>query len=135
MNHQKLKTSLKRFAKIGKQLLNDKNITLLKIQEGFIKASQNKGKLTAVWEKMQLLFSLAKDYANGTYTNVSRAAIIAIIASLLYFISPLDVIPDFIAGLGLVDDAFIIGYVFNKVAKELEKYQAWKSKEQNIIYI
>jgi uncharacterized membrane protein YkvA (DUF1232 family) len=135
MNQNKLKSSYKTFTKIAQQLLTDQNKTLSKLEEGFAKARENKGKLTDVWEKMQLLFSLAKDYANGTYNNVSRASIVAIIGSLLYFISPLDVIPDFILGLGFIDDAFIIGYVFNKVAKELEKYQAWRAKQKITISI
>lgn len=135
MNQNKIKSSFKAFTKIAQGLLTDKNKTLSKLQEGFTKATANKGKLTDVWEKMQLLFSLAKDYADGSYNNVSRASIVAIIGSLLYFISPLDVIPDFILGLGFIDDAFIIGFVFNKVAKELEKYQAWKDNQKLTIHI
>ena len=78
---------------------------------------------------------MAQDYANGNYKDVSNASIAAIIGSLLYFISPIDVIPDFILGLGFLDDAFIIGYVFNKVAKELTKYQDWKNNQKEIIHI
>lgn len=135
MEESKLKSSFKKFTKTAQQLLTDKNKTLLKVKDGITKASKNKDKLTAIWDKMQLLFALAKDYANGSYNDVSKASIVAIIGSLLYFISPIDVIPDFILGLGFLDDAFIIGYVFNKVAKELDKYQNWKANQKDIISI
>ncbi len=135
MKENKLKSSFQKFTKTAKQLLTDKNKTLSKVQEGLAKANINKDKLAAVWDKMQLLFELAKDYANGNYKDVSNASIVAIIGSLLYFISPIDVIPDFILGIGFLDDAFIIGYVFNKVAKELDKYQDWKDKQKKIIHI
>lgn len=135
MEESKLKSSFKKFTKTAHQLLTDKNKTLLKVKDGITKASKNKDKLTAIWDKMQLLFALAKDYANGSYNDVSNASIVAIIGSLLYFISPIDVIPDFILGLGFLDDAFIIGYVFNKVAKELDKYQKWKANQKDIISI
>lgn len=135
MEESKLKSSFKKFTKTAQQLLTDKNKTLLKVKDGITKASKNKDKLTAIWDKMQLLFALAKDYANGSYNDVSNASIVAIIGSLLYFISPVDVIPDFILGLGFLDDAFIIGYVFNKVAKELDKYQNWKANQKDIISI
>lgn len=135
MEESKLKSSFKKFTKTAQQLLTDKNKTLLKVKDGITKASKNKDKLTAIWDKMQLLFALAKDYANGSYNDVSNASIVAIIGSLLYFISPIDVIPDFILGLGFLDDAFIIGYVFNKVAKELDKYQNWKANQKDIISI
>ena len=135
MKESRLKSSFRKFTKTAQQLITDKNKTLSKVQEGIAKASKNKDKLTAVWDKMQLLFSLAQDYANGNYKDVSNASIVAIIGSLLYFISPIDVIPDFILGLGFLDDAFIIGYVFNKVAQELTKYQDWKTNQKGIIHI
>ena len=135
MKESKLKSSFKKFTKTAEQLLTNKNKTISKIKEGLAKADINKDKLTAVWDKMQLLFELAKDYTNGNYKDVSNASIAAIIGSLLYFISPIDVIPDFILGLGFLDDAFIIGYVFNKVAKELTKYQDWKNNQKEIIHI
>lgn len=135
MKESKLKSSFQKFTKIAKQLLTDKHKTLSKVQEGLTKANINKDKLTAVWDKMQLLFELAKDYANGNYKDVSNTSIAAIIGSLLYFISPIDVIPDFILGIGFLDDAFIIGYVFNKLAKELVKYQDWKDNQKEIIHI
>jgi uncharacterized membrane protein YkvA (DUF1232 family) len=130
MNRSRLKNSFKRFTKAAEKLLANKGDTLSKIEEGIAKATDNKGKLTNVWNKLQLLFSLAKDYTNGNYKNISRSSIIAVVGSLLYFISPLDVIPDFILGLGFLDDAFIIGYVFNKIAKELDQYQEWKNNQQ-----
>lgn len=114
------------FSKIAGTLIKDKGKTLSKIQEGFAKADENKSALTNVWEQLQLLFSLAKDYANGAYTSIPKTTMIAVLAALLYFISPLDLVPDFIVGLGFLDDAFILGFVVKKVAKELEKYQAWK---------
>ena len=135
MKESKLKKSFKRFTTAAQQLLTDKSKTLTKVEEGIDKASKNKAKLTAVWDKLQLLFSLAKDYANGSYKDISNTSIVAIIGSLLYFISPIDLIPDFILGLGFLDDAFIIGYVFNKVAKELDKYQEWRDKQKDIISI
>ncbi|RZL46607.1 MAG: DUF1232 domain-containing protein [Pedobacter sp.] len=135
MNFNKLKSSFAAFSKIANTLLKDKGKTLKKVQEGIKKATENQGALTNVWEQLQLLFSLVKDYANGTYTAIPKSSVIAIVAALLYFISPLDVIPDFIVGLGFVDDAFILGWVYKRVIKELDRYQTWKDKQQKIIHI
>ena len=135
MKKSRLKTSFKRFTEAAQQLITNKSETLSKIEEGIAKAGEHKGNLTTVWNKMQLLFALAKDYANGNYKDISNTSIVAVIGSLLYFISPLDVVPDFILGLGFLDDAFIIGYVFNKIAKELDQYQKWKDNQKAIIHI
>lgn len=135
MNFDQLKSSFDAFTKKAGTLLNDKGKTTSKIQEAIKKATANKGSLSNVWDQIQLFFALAKDYANGTYTNIPKSAIIAIMAGLLYFISPLDIIPDFIWGLGFLDDAFILGMVYKKVAKELERYQEWKDQQKKIIHI
>lgn len=135
MNFDQLKSSFDAFTKKASTLLNDKGKTTSKIQEAIQKATANKGSLNNVWDQIQLFLALAKDYSSGVYTDIPKSAIIAIMAGLLYFISPLDIIPDFILGLGFLDDAFILGMVYKKVAKELERYQEWKDQQKKIIHI
>ncbi len=135
MNFNKLKSSFATFTKIANTLLKNKNKTLNKVQEGLKKATENKGSLTNVWDQLQLLFSLIKDYSNGHYTNIPKSSIVAVVAALLYFISPIDVIPDFLVGLGFVDDAFILSLVYKQVIKELDKYQIWKDSQRKIVHI
>lgn len=135
MNFNKLKSSFATFSKIASSLIKDKGKTLNKVQEAVKKATENQGSLTNIWDQLQLFLSLVKDYANGSYTAIPKSSIIAIVAAILYFISPLDIIPDFIVGLGFVDDAFILSLVFKKVIKELDKYQTWKDGQKKIIHI
>lgn len=82
--------------------------------------------MKGIWDKIHLLFSLVRDWSNGTYKNISKSAIIAVIAGLIYFVSPIDVVPDFLVGLGLVDDAAVLGLIINQLDKELIRYQEWK---------
>jgi uncharacterized membrane protein YkvA (DUF1232 family) len=135
MDFQKLKRIYQSFSKTAQHLVNDQGKTLLKLQEAVLKATKNKGSLSKIWSELQLLFSLVKDYASGDYRNVSKGSIIAVLAGLLYFISPLDLIPDFIAGLGFVDDAYILTLIYRKISKDLEKYERWKATGKNIISI
>ena len=135
MNFKKLMLSYAIFNKVAALLIKDKRKTLSKIQEGIKKASQNKDSLANIWKELQLLFSLTKDYATGKYTDIPKSAIISVVAGLLYFISPIDLIPDFIVGLGLLDDVIILRFVYKKVQKELDKYQIWKAAQKNIIHI
>lgn len=46
-----------------------------------------------------------------------------VIAGLLYFISPIDVLPDVIPILGYIDDAFVVSLVMNALTSEIERYQ------------
>ena len=139
MNFGKLKMKLDAFNKKASELVNDKSKTLSKIEEGLKIASANKGALSDVWSQLRLLFSLTKDYAKGSYVDIPKTTIVSVLAALLYFISPIDLVPDFIVGMGFLDDAFVLGFVYKRVSKELLKYQAWKKttedKQQNTIEI
>ena len=51
---------------------------------------------------------------------------IGIIAALIYFFSPVDLIPDCIPGIGLLDDAAVIGIAIKAVDNDLQAYREWK---------
>lgn len=135
MNLIKLKFLFGTAKRMANLLLKDKKNVLTKVQEGVQKAIENKGALDGIWEQLQLLFSISRDYASGAYTVIPKGSIVAIFAGLLYFISPLDLIPDLLPGLGFVDDAYILRMVFKQVAKDLERYKKWKKAGENIISI
>lgn len=73
-------------------------------------ASMNKGALANVWDKV--LFLLKRFNENSSPKDKAM-----IIGALLYAILPVDIIPDVIPGLGLVDDAFAVVMVCNIVRK------------------
>ncbi len=60
--------------------------------------------------------------------NLSIADRAWLAAALLYFINPIDLIPDFIVGGGYTDDAAVAGFVFLKLSKILLSYMS-KSTE------
>jgi uncharacterized membrane protein YkvA (DUF1232 family) len=86
------------------------------------------GPLEKFAQNMKLLFSVVKDYANGSYREVPWLTIAAIVGSLIYVFSPIDLIPDFIPVLGLTDDAAVLALCLKGIVSDLTKYQAWKRK-------
>ncbi|WP_370635375.1 YkvA family protein [Pedobacter sp. Leaf170] len=113
-------------------LLNNKSKAKQTINDALGKAVTNKGDLEGVWSKLLLLFAIAKDYVNGHYTEIPKRSIISILGGILYFLSPIDIIPDFIPVLGFIDDVFILNLVYKQVLKDLEKYRAWKDKQLDL---
>ena len=75
-------------------------------------SSMNKGALANVWDKV--LFLLKRFNENSSPKDKAL-----IIGALLYAILPVDIIPDVIPGLGLVDDAFAVVMVYNIVKKSV----------------
>ncbi len=135
MDKKKLILNFKSFTRKAEALLKNKALSLNKVQEAFKNANVNKSALTSIWDKLHLLLSFAKDYVQGNYTIIPIGSVIAIFASLLYFVSPLDFIPDFILGLGFIDDIYILTLVYKQVSKDLEKYKHWKENTKNVIHI
>lgn len=99
------------------------------LQKAIRKAKDKKGSLGEVWEKLQLFFELIKAYFKGEYRNVSKGTILTILGAIIYFVSPIDMVPDFIVGLGILDDAAVIGFAIKKISVELEEFQRWKHEE------
>ena len=45
---------------------------------------------------------------------------------IIYFVSPIDLIPDVIAGIGFIDDAAVIGLVVMQIKADLDNFLAWE---------
>ena len=72
------------------------------------------------------MFLITKDYISGTYREVPTGSIIAIVAGILYFLSPIDLIPDIIPVVGYVDDVFVLSMVYDQVEADLKRYKEWR---------
>jgi uncharacterized membrane protein YkvA (DUF1232 family) len=55
--------------------------------------------------------------------QITKETKTVLIIALLYIISPIDVIPDAIPFLGLVDDVLVAGYALRQASAELERYR------------
>ena len=89
-----------------------------------------KNGLHSVKDHLTLMGDYIRDVAAGRYKGYSKGNLTLIVAAVLYVVSPLDIIPDFLIVAGLIDDAAIIAWAFNEMNKELTKYQESIKKEE-----
>ena len=78
------------------------------------------------WETLQSLFRLIKLSISGEYTELPATTVVGAVAVLIYFISPIDLIPDFIPVLGLLDDMALVAWFSTSIKHELDKFHAWE---------
>ena len=103
--------------------------------EEFIKQNEDeaekiieKGK--KLTEKFKVFLSLVKDFAKKRYDKIPVKSLVAIVSALLYFVIGKDLIPDYIPGVGKIDDALILSVCFKLVKKDVEDYLEWKQTEK-----
>jgi uncharacterized membrane protein YkvA (DUF1232 family) len=80
----------------------------------------------AAKEKFFVLGRLIKAYATGQYKEVPWKTILLIVAAVIYFVNPLDLVPDIIPLTGLTDDFAVLLWVYNSVSNEVEKFLEWE---------
>lgn len=100
--------------------------TLLGRQQAIEEKVKGSGKLRRFSADIKLMFSMIRDYWKGNYRDVPWKSIAAIAGALVYVLNPIDFIPDFILGIGFLDDVGVVALCLKLVESDLHRYAAWK---------
>ncbi|OGX87367.1 hypothetical protein BEN47_11205 [Hymenobacter lapidarius] len=87
------------------------------------------------WETLQTMFRLIKASMSGEYTGVPSTTVLAAVAVLIYFLSPIDLIPDFIPVLGLLDDVALVAWFSTTLKTEMDKFQDWETSSARVVAV
>ncbi|MBA3709352.1 MAG: DUF1232 domain-containing protein [Planctomycetes bacterium] len=88
------------------------------------------GPLASMWSYLEACYRLFRAYAAGDYTELPVRSMVLVTIAIIYFASPIDIIPDFLPLIGLVDDAAIIGFVISQVKRDLDAFLIWESQRE-----
>jgi len=133
INDEKIKEKSEEVNSKAKEYLKDKEKLRKLIEEAEEKAKDKehkKGFVQETWDNLKSMFELLRAYIKGDYRNIPYASLLLIVGAILYFVLPTDAIPDFIPGIGYLDDAAVIGFTLKKVKDDVDKFLEWK-KEQD----
>src|SRR6476469_4256795 len=83
-------------------------------------------KFKQLFEVAATLVRLVRNYVSGDYRDVATGTIVSGFAVLLYVLSPIDLVPDFIPVLGFLDDLSLISWFLGKFQDEIAKYRTWE---------
>jgi uncharacterized membrane protein YkvA (DUF1232 family) len=94
-------------------------------------ARKNKNAVKTFLKDILLLWEMLNAWFKGEYKDIPKKTIVLIITALLYFISPIDLILDWLPG-GFIDDAALITWVLQSMSSDIQKFNVWKKKDKKI---
>ena len=93
------------------------------------KSGRQGRRLADLKEDLRLLQNLCLAWWRGEYRAIGSQALLVVVAALLYFLTPLDALPDWLPGLGLLDDLAVLAWVLRTWSEELAAFRAWREAQ------
>lgn len=110
--------------------INDEHVdVVLENEEAINKKFSGTMTLSKYTELGKIMIGMLKDVKNGIYPEIPWFTIGTVVLALLYLLNPLDLIPDFIPGLGYIDDLSVLALGTGWIESDLHKYLDWKIKQ------
>ena len=97
------------------------------IRSGFRKLSAHEDALGQTAAELSTLLRLARSWVRREYRSVPWRSVLYAVAALVYFVNPVDLIPDALVGLGFADDIAVVGAVVRALRKDLDKFRSWEA--------
>lgn len=91
---------------------------------------ENKKQVSGFFEKVRTLLRMLRSYVNGEYRHIPWKSLLMIIGALIYFLMPIDLIPDIIPVAGLADDISIIFLVFGSINEDIEAFLEYEQSKR-----
>lgn len=81
----------------------------------------NKDGLKNVQSQLVQLYDYVKPLLTKGYYDYKDHTLVLIIAIIIYVVSPIDLIPDYLPAVGLIDDSALVGWLFQKLGDKLNQ--------------
>jgi uncharacterized membrane protein YkvA (DUF1232 family) len=83
-------------------------------------------KFTQLFHTAHTVVRLVRSYISGEYRQIETSTIVSGLGVLLYVLSPIDLVPDFIPVLGFLDDLSLISWFVGKFNTEINHFREWE---------
>ncbi|AWK51595.1 hypothetical protein DIC82_11400 [Clostridium beijerinckii] len=122
---EKLKTVLESNSEEAKSTINDEDKFERLVQRLEIKLKLVPG-IGKYISDIACMVSLVRSYIKKEYTDIPIGTIISIVSTLIYILSPVDLIPDCIPVVGYLDDLALLSWVLKLIHSDVEEYKKWR---------
>lgn len=86
--------------------------------------------LTELKDGLLGLFRLVKAYSRGEYRDISWSNMILVVSAIIYFVTPFDLVPDFLVAIGYLDDAAILSWTIKALSDEIDNFRLWEQNRE-----
>jgi uncharacterized membrane protein YkvA (DUF1232 family) len=90
------------------------------------------GPLADLWENLKTVFRLLQAYFSKEYTTIPWGSIVLLVGAVIYFVSPLDLMPDWIPLAGFIDDAAVLVFVLRQINADLQRFLEWETQQKTV---
>ncbi len=111
----------------------DKNKVLSLVSKAFLYFQKHEGDRPVgeeIKEKFNTLLRLVRALYKKEYTSFPWSSLLKTIAALIYFVSPIDALPDFIPVLGFLDDFALLSWVISSLSDDIQNFENWEQTKQ-----
>ena len=116
--------------KEGAEKVTEKDIEKVVVKSEDIEEKfKARGPLKRFIEDYRVLKELIKDYRGGRYRQALYGTVAAAVFALLYVFNPLDILPDVLPFIGVLDDASVITACLMLIERDLSNYRNWKVRQ------
>jgi uncharacterized membrane protein YkvA (DUF1232 family) len=77
---------------------------------------------------LRATWRLIRAWLRGEYRDVRLRSVLAVVVAFVYFVSPVDLVPDVFLLLGLTDDLVVVSLLFTVVRQELAGFRLWEQQ-------
>jgi uncharacterized membrane protein YkvA (DUF1232 family) len=84
-------------------------------------------KITEIPSLLSATPSMFRDLAKRKYRQIPLGTLTGGFLGFLYILNPLDLIPDALPFLGVIDDTMVLGVFLTLLGRDVKKYLTWKN--------
>ena len=114
----------------ARQVLRRRFRVLHLLKRAYIKLGANSDAMSRVHEDFLTMMRMVRAWAMREYRAVPWKSLVYIVGAIVYFVNPIDVIPDVLVGIGFIDDAAVAAAVVRAVHDQLRTFREWEARTQ-----
>lgn len=88
-----------------------------------------RGPFAETWPYLLAMVRLLRAYHKDEYRDIASQNLLVVVAAIIYFVSPFDVIPDWVPVFGHIDDAFVVRLALKSIGADLDTFMAWETSK------